>query len=153
MPQQNGIGSQPVGNYGSCSAPFDEYDYGYAGYFRNGIFWVNTTYPYVFPNFPLVCQIQKSEPYLNGVVVGLETQLMAGNPAYCDGKYDYAGQAFAECLTKSQREVALTNLAENQTKYDYIFIYPIVIGEHSIQYDAQQDGTLGLMEQLINEYN
>lgn len=130
-------------------------DFGYAGYVRNGIFVINQTSPYVFPNYNNICSYKLAEPYINGIVVGIESQLQPTNLAYyCGGKqYNYSIQAFAECLSPSQQEAALTNLARSQASRGFIFIYPVVVGEQQVQYDAQQAGTLGLMEQLINVYD
>ena len=127
-------------------------DYGYASYLRNGIFVVKAVAPYVFPNYNNICSYLLAEPYLEGIVVGIESQLQKTNPAYfCGGvQYDYAIEAFAQCLTQSEQEVALTNLAQNQQKYGYTFIYPVVVGEYLVQYNAEQAGTLSLMEQLMN---
>lgn len=155
MPQSNDPDASGQGPKSCNAANYPFSDYGYAGYIRNGLFWINATYPYVFPHFNLICSIWQAEPYLNGVVLGIESQTQQGNYSqpYCDGAYVTAGSAFEGCLTFSQRETALTYLAQNQARYNYTFIYPVVIGDHSIEYDAQQDGTLDLMEQLINEYN
>jgi hypothetical protein len=155
MPEDNNPYANTA-NTPDCSAQYNiAPDYGYASYVRNGIFVVNTTAPYVFPNYNNICSYLQAEPYLHGIVIGLESQLQTTNPAYfCGGvQYSYAITAFAQCLTVSQQEAALTNLAQNQQKYGYIFIYPVAVGEYLVQYNAQQAGTLGFMEQLINEYN
>jgi len=154
MPEDNNYAN--TADTPSCSAQYSiAPDYGYAGYVRNGIFVVNTTSPYAFANYNDICSIKSAEPYLNGVIVGIESQLNATDPAYnCGGvQYDYAIVAFAQCLTQSQQETALTSLAANQQARGYIFIYPVVVGEYQAQYDAQQAGTLSLIESLINEYN
>jgi hypothetical protein len=162
LQSQGWKGFMPEDNYAntaatpSCAAQYSNApDYGYAEYVRNGIFVVNTTSPYVFPNHNDICSIKSAEPYLNGIVVGIESQLQATNPAYnCGGvQYDYAIVAFARCLTQSQQETALTSLAANQQARGYTFIYPVVVGEYQVQYDAQQAGTLSLIQQLISEYN
>ena len=154
MPEDNNYAN--TADTPSCAAQYSTApDYGFAGYVRNGIFVVNTTSPYVFANYNDICSIKSAEPYLNGIVVGIESQLNATDPAYnCGGvQHDYAIVAFAQCLTQSQQETALTSLAANQQAHGYIFIYPVVVGEYQVQYDAQQAGTLSLIEQLINEYN
>lgn len=140
----------------SCSAQYSiAPDYGHASYARNGIFVVNKTSPYAFANYNDICSIKSAEPYLNGIVVGIESQLNATDPAYdCGGvQYDYAIVAFAQCLTQSQQETALTSLATDQQAHGYIFIYPVVVGQYEVQYNAQQAGTLSLIEQSLNKYN
>jgi hypothetical protein len=153
IPQVNNPGATSQGPTSCSASNFQDYDYNYASYLRTGLFWVNTTYPYVFPHFDLVCSLAQAEPYLSGILLGIESQQQQGQSAYCGGQYPSAGSSFEGCLTFSQRETALTYLAGNQSNYNYIFIYPVLIGEHSVEYDANRDGTLPLMEQLINQYN
>ena len=154
MPQANNPAATGQGpqTCSSKNAPFP--DFGYGGYVRNGLFWINSTAPYVFPHFNTICSIEKSEPYLNGVVLAMESQSQ-GSPAdqaYCDGNYMTAGGCF-NSLSQSEQETALTYLASNQAKYDYIWVYPVLIGEHGVEYDAEKAGTLTYMESLINQYN
>ena len=155
MPQDNNPGATGAGpsKCSASNAPFP--DYGFGGYVRNGLFWVESTPPYLLPHYNTICSIWEAEPYLNGILLGLESQQQAApaDLAYCNGAYNSASSAFAGCLTVDQRETALTSLAEGQVDNRYILIYPVLVGEHQIEYDALQDGTLPFIEGLINQYN
>jgi hypothetical protein len=149
----------PQSNAGSNTATFYAYDYGYAKYQRTGTFIVDsTTYPYLFPYTSYISSIKQAEPYLFGVLTGIESQINSGDPKYCNGQYNSAISAFSACLSYNQQIQALTTTAQNQSLGGYIFTYPILVCEsanYTIDpyWDANANGTLPTIYSLMNQYN
>ncbi len=156
IPQDNVPENYQQGDVSKCASSVFKNgpDYGYANYYRSGIFQINNTIsPYVFVNTNLICSIKTAEPYLSGVLAGIETQPQSefASTPYCDQQFTSAMAAFDQCLSDGQRQFALTYLATHQS--NYIFIYPVVGGEFKILYDAKAEGDLSLIESLMVNNN
>lgn len=127
---------------------FHSYDYGYAGYQRVGLFTVQTSSPYLVVTENFINSIWQQEPYLHGILTGLESQILNNTSTIA---------TFSNELNSSQQEKALTTVAQNQESGKYIFIYPVLVNQgtnyNGPVWDAKGSGALALIENLMRTYN
>lgn len=127
---------------------FSSFDYGNAAYQRVGAWYNSTSYPYITIDLHFIKSMEQQEPYLNGVLSGLESQILQSTSAIAQ---------FTQDLTPSQQEAALTYAAQNQATGGYIWIYPVLVCQgptfNGPVWDANRTGALSTIESLINQYD
>lgn len=138
MPQSNNPGDNS----------FHDFDYGYAGYQRVGLFDVETSPPYLRVTQNFINSMWQQEPYLHGILTGIESQILNNSSSIAQ---------FADNLTLSQQIEALTTVAQNQQSGKYIFIYPVLVNQGANYggpvWDAKAAGALNAITNLMNQYN